>query len=609
MRQPAKWVYQVRLCGVGNAAAKVDDVRLRQGSIDGPEESKPKVEGWAHDGERVKEKLGRGVVAKPREKGGVYVQWRLLEGDPEDVAFNVYRAAGGRAPVKLNDDALADTTDWVDANPPSDVKKSYFVRPVVDGRERKRSESAVVAPNAKPKAYRSIDLQGDYQFQKVGIGDLNGDGRYDFVIKQPNINIDPSHHKPAETTYKLEAYLSDGTFLWRRDLGWNVITGIWYSPYVVHDFNGDGQAEVAAKTAPTDEDYRDENGRVLSGPEWLSVFDGKTGEELARADWPSRTGIGDPRLVPRNQIGVAYLDGKTPCIMPARGTYSVMKLEAYQLQDGELEKLWHWDTREQQKGVYYGQGAHQMLTGDVDHDSRDEVILGSCAIDDNGTGLWSIGMGHLDSMWISDINPSREGMEMYYNICRADRAMSDPIKNGLGMVDAATGERLWGIDRQTHHVHGRGLVSNIDPGFPGMECYNRARRLDKRWIRSADGEVIAENGQVPWGGGSPAAVYWDDDPVREVLVGKKIFNYPRRDQTIAGNIEGHKAAFVDLYGDWREEIITSVPGELRIYSTSIPATDRRTTLMQDPLYRTSVAHMAMGYCIKPPLPLTPISGK
>ncbi|MGI6355594.1 MAG: hypothetical protein ACOX6W_10935 [Lentisphaeria bacterium] len=87
-------------------------------------------------------------------------------------------------------------------------------------------------------------------------------------------------------TYKLEAFLGDGTRLWTRDLGWSIERGMWYSPYIVYDFNGDGKAEVAVKMG--EGDPRDEDGRVTSGPEWLVILDGMTGEDIARAPWPSR---------------------------------------------------------------------------------------------------------------------------------------------------------------------------------------------------------------------------------------------------------------------------------------------------------------------------------
>lgn len=89
------------------------------------------------------------------------------------------------------------------------------------------------------------------------------------------------------STYQIEAYLSDGTFLWSKDLGQGIEPGVWYSPFIAYDFNGDGKAEIALKTAP-ETTQRNEKGRVDSGEEYLSVWDGMTGKEIARVDWPER---------------------------------------------------------------------------------------------------------------------------------------------------------------------------------------------------------------------------------------------------------------------------------------------------------------------------------
>ena len=186
--------------------------------------------------------------------------------------------------------------------------------------------------------YLTIELDGDHDFQKVGIGDLNGDGRLDYVIKQPDFNVDPSilgSWKPSREPYKLEAYDHDGTFLWRHDLGWAIEEGVWYSPYTVYDLDGDGKAEVALKGSDG-KDHRNENQRVRTGPEYLTILDGEAGRLKARTDWPSREGYlnypqeayGDSS---RNQMAVAYLDGKTPCLVLLRGTYGLMKVVAYQL--------------------------------------------------------------------------------------------------------------------------------------------------------------------------------------------------------------------------------------------------------------------------------------
>jgi len=531
------------------------------------------------------EKLDRGVVAMLTEKGEVYVGWRLLKDDPSDIALNVYRAVGDGQPEKLNSLPVTATTDFVDHAPLPDHRVRYWVCPITGGRERESSEKVPVA-NDQGKPHIAIRLQGDYTFQKVGIADLNGDGRYDFVIKQSNTNIDPyeKYWKPSEDTYKIEAYLHDGTFLWRKDLGWAIEQGIWYSPSVVYDLDGDGKAEVAVKTG--EGDPRDSDGRVRSGPEYLSICDGMTGEEKTRVEWLSRSGLGDYNWTSRNLLGIAYLDGSTPFLMVARGTYNLMKLAAYKYRYGRLEQVWYWDS-EKDGRRYYGQGAHFMHAADVDSDGKDEVILGSCVIEDNGRALWSTGMGHCDHCYVGDIDPARPGLEIYYGVEKTR------LHEGVCLVDARTGRLIWGISERTYHIHSRGLCSDIDSRYPGIECYSGERDKAIRWLHAANGTLIAN--QSTWDiGVGPAAVYWDADLQREVVVGSRIFDFGT-DRTHITGIEGHQAAWADILGDWREEIIASVNGELRIYTTTIPAADRRVCLMQDRLYRTDVVHLAMGY--------------
>ena len=598
----------VRIKGVGQARAWVDGVRFEKGHAERAEPPRPKVEGWAYEGERVRERLSRGLIAMPREDGGVYLRWRLLEEDDE-ATFNVYRASDGGEPVRLNDRPVTQTTDFVDETADLSVANYYTVVPLNGDYEGEASRPYELEAGAAFEPYLSIPLKDeDTTFQKVGIGDLNGDGRYDFVIKTPDTNIDPffRNWRPSEETYTLQAYLADGTFLWEKDLGWNIEAGIWYSPFIVYDFNGNGRAEVAVKTAPAHVDYREgepspersyggfDAGRVRTGPEFLSVLDGMTGEELARADWPSREGIGKYSYVSRNQMGVAYLDGKTPCILAQRGTYSFMKLTAFQFQDGALEELWAWESPDEPGGFYHGQGAHNLLTLDLDGDGRDEILLGAAAIDDNGDGLWSAGLGHPDNLFVGNLDPARPGLEVFLGM------ETSLDRYGIAMLDAATGEVLWGLERPTRHIHGSGLVSNIDASREGMEAYAGESGTDERWLYTAQGELIAREDDIPWTTLSPSAVYWDGTTQREMLVDGRIFRYPDN-ETLFEPVEGRQRAWADLFGDWREEIITSVPGELRIYMTSIPAGDRRVTLMQDHLYRTSVAHMAMGYGDNPPL--------
>jgi len=589
----------VRFIGDGDTLAWVDDVALAPCKPPARPQ-KPKVRGYAADrAERVRERLDRGVVARPLVKddargGGVYVGWRLLEADPPGTAFNVYRRTGGTAAVRLNARPISRTTDFTDRSAPPGQKHSYFVRAVLDRKEGAPSHEARAALGEGAKPFISLRLKGDHTYQKAGIADLDGDGRYDFVIKQPGSNIDPyeKYWRWSPDTCKLEAYRYDGKFLWRCDLGWAIERGIWYSPYVVYDLDGDGRAEVAVKTG--EGDPRDAEGRVRAGPEYLSILDGLTGRTRARVPWPPREAFG-PGLrgynyASRNQLGVAYLDGRTPCLVVERGTYNVIVLVAYEFHEDGLRELWRWSNTD--RGVsrrYWGQGAHWMHAADVDADGCDEVLIGSAVIDDNGTDLWSTGLGHPDHFYLGDLDPARPGLEIYYGIERRQRS-----RNGMCLVDAKTGAIIWGHEGPTRHVHGNGMCSDIDARHPGAECYSADTDARKKlaWarLRTAKGEVISED--ASWGFG-PLVAYWDADPQREILHRGKLSDYGGAKHS--PRIEGRVAAVADILGDWREEIVTSVAGELRIYTTTVPAADRRPCLMQDPVYRIDVAHAAMGY--------------
>ena len=550
-----------------------------------------------YEGERIKENLDRGIIAMYNDSNNVYIGWRLLEDDPENITFNVYRVNSSGTPKKLNTIPINSTTDFMDTNPDLEANVSYYIRPIINGTEKGYSKNTTILNNVG-EHYVSIALDGNYTFYNVGIADLNGDGSYDYVIKQPHVSIDPfdpplGNWRPSQDTYKIEAYLSNGTFLWRNDLGWSIEQGTWYSPYVVYDFNGDSMAEIAVKTA--EGDHRDPSGHVYTGPEYLSIWDGMTGEEHTRVAWPRRT-IEMYNWYSRNQLGVAFIDGNRPSIMVARGTYGVMRLEAYDYESSSLEHLWHWDTTQEALFRYFGQGAHYLHSADVDSDGYDEVILGSCVIDDNGDGLWSTALQHPDHCYVGDIDPGRAGLEIYYGT-EGIMDIAPLYDNGICMVDAATGKILWGTKETTYHIHQQGLVSDIDPAYPGMECYSGEDEYPNRWLHSANGTLIANENTFDIGL-KPKAVYWDADLQRELLFGGKIYDY-ESDHVHLQGITEHQIAWADILGDWREEIITSVEGELRIYTTTIPATDRRACLMQDPIYRADVAHLAMGYAQVP----------
>jgi rhamnogalacturonan endolyase len=586
--------------------AIAEDPRERQyftPALNPKHKDKPKVKGWAK--QRIDEKINRGMLAIPNKEVKVYLGWRLLKNDKKGTAFNVYRSVEGGNPVRLNKEPVVATTDFIDKKSVVGRESAYWVRPVNNGKELEPSEKALLKPDAKDKTYySSIKFQGDYRPQRIGVADLDGDGEYDFVIKQPSQGIDPAGRpNTSALTYKLEAYLNEGKFLWRKDLGPGIEPGIWYSPFVVYDFDGDGKAEVAVKTGP--EDARERDGRVRKGPEWCSILDGMTGAELARADWPPRDPrLGDYNRINRNQMGMAYLDGKTPCLLVARGTYKLMIVEAYQYHNHKLERLWHWEG-DDETPIIRSQGAHGMHSADIDGDGRDEVILGSAVLDDNGTCLWSTGLGHPDKCFVTDVDPTRPGMEIFYAI----EPWHDDGK-GVCLVEARTGKIIWSIGQRTYHV-GDGMVADIDPAIPGLECFateDPKGGSRDRYMFSATGKRLGQREDVP---GCRNWIFWDADLLRETfgyggsgrrLIGGGRFGRGRsmsivkyKGETLTSNIQGSIIMMADILGDWREELITVQSGELRIYTTTIPAKDRRVCLMQDPVYRAEVAHRSMGY--------------
>ncbi|MBI2946533.1 MAG: silent information regulator protein Sir2, partial [Verrucomicrobia bacterium] len=283
---------------------------------------------------------------------------------------------------------------------------------------------------------------------------------------------------------------------------------------------------------------------------------------------------------------IAYLDGTRPHLIVERGTYRIIKVQAY---DPTLTLKWSWEASGEY-ARYRSQGMHGMHAADVDEDGRDEVVIGSVVLDDHGQPLWSTGKGHPDVVYVGDIDPNRPGLEIFYGMETPQRS------HGVCLVEARTGKTLWGNPEPTVHVHSQGLVGDIIPEEPGLECYaGEAKGGTNYWLYTASGKLINHEslGEL-----APKAVYWLDGSTKLCVVGKKIFKYPNQQ---IGRIEGNIVAIADCLGDWREEVITSLPGEVRIYSTTTPSTTRRVCLMQDRLYRTDVAMQTMGYFFPPQL--------
>ena len=553
---------------------------------------------------RPVEKMDRGLVASVSPRG-TYVGWRMLAEDPAGRAFDLWRRADGKV-EKVNARPIVQTSDF--------FLPGYTNAAAAYSLDGKAFTPVRCVPGGAAPYIRIPLADTNATVAAVAVGDLDGDGAYDYVVKTPSGGTDPWDlvWRRAQDTYKLEAYTSKGDFLWRVDLGWNIEMGIWYAPFIVADLDGDGKAEVVAKTAPLAPDYRDPDGRVMDGPEYLTVLDGLTGRVRAQAPWIPRAAP-DPagdynHYNSRNQIALAHLDGRTPCVIMERGTYGRMVVESYRFTGTALARVWRFDNAFMPRR-FRGQGDHACLCEDVDGDGCDEVLIGSLALDHDGTVLWCNGRGHSDAHYYGDIDPKRPGMELAF-------VYETPQRKGGGLLlaDPVTGEDIWALGVPTRHVHGSGVCADLDPVHPGLEIYgqevdqsgnsktNTHPRSDNRWFFAADGTLLAAytNCTFNYGNGVRNAS-WDADLQREVFRGELKDHAGAR---ITGRVPGPMLV-ADLFGDWREEFVTGHRGEIRIYTTDIPAMDRRTALMRDPSYRSRITMWTSGYDQQPILTYVP----
>lgn len=568
---------------------------------------------------RFMERLDRGLVAVPCS-GGTAVSWRLLGTDPAEVAFDVYRDGS-----RVNALPITGATFFMDA---SGIEASrYEVRSFLGGKETGRESAAVwrkeylSIPLRKPEGGTTPDgVAYTYAANDASVGDLDGDGRYEIVLKWDPSNSKDNSLKGHTGEVFLDAYGMDGTFLWRIALGRNIRAGAHYTQFLVYDFDCDGKAEVVLKTADgtTDSrgviigdgnaDHRNSDGYVLTGPEFLTVFEGSTGRMLRTVAYdPPRGEVpswGDAygNRVDRFLACVAYLDGVHPSIVMCRGYYTRSVLVAYDLNGGSLEKRWRFDSDDPGNGTWVGQGNHQVSVADVDYDGRDEIIYGSMAIDDDGRGLYNTGLGHGDASHLGDLDPSRPGLEYF----QVHEDKNGPF--GVEYRDPATGSLIWGV--RTGRDTGRGLSADIDPAHPGEEIWSAGAKFF-----TADGKDL---GSAP-----PSsvnfAIWWDGDPLRELLdhtwlgndAGAGVGRIDKWDPaakvcttlleavgTRSNNgTKGTPTLQADLLGDWREEVLwrNETSEELRLYSTPIPTGLRIRTLMHDAVYRLGVAWQNVAY--------------
>ena len=456
--------------------------------------------------QRQMENLGRGMVAIPQDDGKVYLGWRLLGTDPDDIAFNVYRSTGDGIPARLNKEPIRDSTNFVDVGAPLERSNAYFVRPVQSGREQEAGAAVTLKANAPVQQYIEVPLQTPpgYRPNDASVADLDGDGEYEIVIHMTGRGRDNASSGKTDAPI-FHAYRFDGTLMWVISLGKNIREGAHYTQFMVYDLDGDGKAELACKTADgtidgkgkaigdPQADHVNASGKILSGPEFFTIFDGQTGAALATTDYlPPRGKLGGwggiggnggndstGNRVDRFLACVAYLDGRLPSVVMCRGYYGRSVLAAWDWRGGKLTSRWVFDT-DRGYPSFAGQGNHSLSVADVDGDGKDEIVYGSMVVDDDGRGLFSTGLRHGDALHVSDLDPSRPGLEVYGVHENEEGANSSP---GTAMYDARSGAVLWKT-AQGEDV-GRGLAADIDPPFP-RACRVLGRT---RWVAHLQGRA------------------------------------------------------------------------------------------------------------------------
>ncbi|SHE45269.1 rhamnogalacturonan lyase [Dysgonomonas macrotermitis] len=562
-----------------------------------------------------REKLGRGVVAIKKDDSTNVITWRYLSSDPITTTFNIYRNG-----TKINPSPIDKATFFEDKTTESKAL-TYTVKAVVNGKEESNLSGKYTLPANAPIGYINIplDIPSDgvtpdgqkytYSPGDASIGDVDGDGEYEIILKWDPSNAHDNSHNGYTGNVYIDCYKIDGKKLWRIDLGRNIRAGAHYTQFMVYDLDGDNKAEIVMKTADgtTDgrgsvigdvkADYRNQYGFIIEGPEYLTIFNGETGKAMQTIDYiPQRGDVckwGDCRgnRVDRFLAAIAYLDGVHPSVVMCRGYYTRTVLAAFDWRDGKLASRWVFDSDMPGNQAYAGQGNHNLRVGDVDGDGCDEIIYGSCAINNDGTGFYSTGLGHGDALHLTVFDPTRKGMQVWD--CHENK------RDGSTFRDAATGKIIFQLPSKIDV--GRAMAADIDPNYPGVEMW----AIDTNGIFNVKGERInAPDCQVSIN----MACWWDGDLTRELLDKVTVSKYdPATGRSNAifkaegclwnNGTKSNPAIQGDILGDWREEILfrTADNKNLRLYVSTEPTGYRFHTFLEDPVYRISMATQNVAY--------------
>ncbi len=569
---------------------------------------------------RQMENLSRGLVAS-NVGNGMLVSWRLLGTDAPDTEFNLYRDGTKIATIAGNA-----ATNYLDAAGKTTSK--YTVAAVTKGTEGAKSGLSFVFDQTKGSGnisvpYKTIKVQQPgkqtmpdgstctYEANDISVGDLDGDGELELVLKWYPSNAKDNSQSGYTGSTILDAYKLDGTRLWRIDLGKNIRSGAHYTQFMVYDLDGDGKAEVAMKTSDgsvdgkgkvigdKSKDYRTNTGTIMSGNEYLTVFNGQTGAEITTIDyvpgrsvtsnWGDKYGNRSERML----AAIAYLDGVHPSLIMCRGYYTNAYVVAYDFDGKQLKQRWYHKSERGGQGIH-GEGNHNLSVADINGDGKDEIVYGSAALKSDGTLLYRTGLGHGDAIHVTDLDPDMAGLETWDVHEDKNVAYSDEMRDKNGKIIFGT--------KQVGKDNGRGMAADIDADNRGFEMWSSV----SGGIFNCKGKKISTT--------RPSMnfrIYFDGDLQDELLdgttitkwdtKGKKLntyFNASGVNNSYTNNgTKNNPGLVADILGDWREEMIfrSSDASKITIFSTPVKTDYRLYTLMHDSHYRVSIAWQNVAY--------------
>ena len=456
---------------------------------------------------RQMEAINRGLLVSNVGKSGMLVSWRLLGTEDSGTEFNLYRDGEKIATIGSNAG-----TNYLDAA--GKVTSKYAVAAVVGGKEGPKLEPSIVLDSTvvdkgKSFPYKVLKLDRpasqvmpdsentvcNYYPDDMSVGDLDGDGEYELVVKWIPDNYKDNSQSMVGSytgTVFIDAYELDGTKLWRVNLGRNIRAGAHYTQFQVFDYDGDGKAEMVVKTGDgtidgkgkvigdSTKDYRNASGMIITGPEYLTVFRGSDGSEITTIDYvPSR----DIReFGPYDSLGLnwgdtygnrcdrflaatAYLDGVHPSLITARGYYTAAYVVAFDFDGKNLKQRWFHKSETPGEGLFR-QGNLNIVVGDLDDDGKDEIVYGGAALNSDGTLRYSTGLGYGYAAYVGDFDPDHAGREVWAIHSDYDSA------EYIAEFRDDKGDIIFGDKPTLIKENGRAMVADIDSASRGYEMWS-----------------------------------------------------------------------------------------------------------------------------------------